>query len=153
YKEDSEDEEFDVPVRRVKKYRGRSNRRKSQSSGPHPILRVTGIICGIVGFIFAVLYYIAAVVWLFLLLTMMSVRNLSPLFPMVAIGIVVFSIFIGFVTWRAAQLACGMNYEGVTQGWSEQSKIIAGIVVICVPSICMALLRYFNPEMSLISVG
>jgi hypothetical protein len=56
YEEDEEEEEddFDAPVRRPKKRsssgRSKSVKRRSTPAGPNPILRVTGILFGILGF-------------------------------------------------------------------------------------------------------
>jgi hypothetical protein len=148
YEEDEEEEEddFDAPVRRPKKRsssgRSKSVKRRSTPAGPNPILRVTGILFGILGFIIAVLYYIAAFVFIIVLVMTISGRILLPLHLMVTVVLLAASIGLGFFTWRAAQAACNIEIEGSwTETLADNSRIIFGIVGIFLPTLCWTILK------------
>jgi hypothetical protein len=147
YEEDEEDEDdFDAPVRRPKKHgssgRSKSVKRRSIPSGPNPILRVTGILFGILGFIIAVVYYICAFMCLVALVMTFSGRIVVPLHLMVMAVLLAASIGLGFFTWRAAQAACNIEIEGSwTETLEDNLRIILGIVGIFMPSLCWTVLK------------
>jgi hypothetical protein len=129
--EEDEEEELRVPVRRSKK-----PRRRSQSyNGPDfdQVLRVFGIVTGIIGYISSVLCFLGGLVYGFLLIVVLSARhNAEAIAILFGLGLVQF-VF-GVIYWIAARAACGGTNAG-SDANALRTRIIIGCSVIWIPTL------------------
>ena len=135
---DEEEDLDEQPVRRARGGRSRSSVKKStrrhtgQDFDYDPILRVIGVICGVLGYISSVLHFLAALASGFLFFVVLSSRH-SVEAPAILGATIVLHVIFGSVTWFAARWAMGYGSDDRTEAWKARAKIIVGIGIVFAP--------------------
>lgn len=140
YADDSYEEEVAPPVR--KKKRRRSSGVGFQF-GDGKILRVIGLVIGLIGYVSSVCYFLAALGYFVMMLLILTASHGPDVVPLMLVRVVIM-VVAGIATWFGARAACGHGTDGDVKDWNALARIITGIVVIFLPGLWQTFL-YLQP--------